>query len=43
MRYAIAMIGILCIVDVGTCLGIDTSICRQGSEIAYYAKGQLKS
>ena len=43
IKPAMVLLGILCVADVGTCLGLDRSICSQGSEIAYYATGQLKA
>ena len=42
MKYAIIMLSIIFVTDVGTCLGIDKSICTPGSEITFHPKGQLK-
>jgi len=43
MRYTIIMLSIIAITDVGTCLGIDQSICTPGSEIIYHQNGTLKT
>ena len=43
MKYTIIMLSIIFITDVGTCLGIDQSICNPGSEISYHPNGQLKT
>jgi hypothetical protein len=42
MKYTIVMLGIILITDVGTCLGVDQTICTPG-EIHYHPNGQLKS
>jgi len=42
MKYTIIMLSIIFITDVGTCLGIDQSICNPG-EIINHPNGQLKT
>ena len=43
MKYIIIILGIICITDVGTCSGIDQSICNPGSANTFYPNGQLKA
>jgi len=43
MKHAIIMLSIIFTTGVGTCLGIDTSMCNPGSEITLHPKGQLKT
>jgi hypothetical protein len=43
MKYIIIMLSIMFITDVGTCQGIDQSICTPGSDPTYHANGRLKT
>lgn len=43
MKFIIVMLGILLMTDAGTCLAIDQSICKPGSENSFHPNGKLKT
>jgi antitoxin component YwqK of YwqJK toxin-antitoxin module len=43
MKYTIIMLSIIFITGVGTCFGIDQSICTPGSVNSFHPNGRLKS